>query len=202
MPAIKDVLGVRGYEAFSTHYIANNDEYIDFTVSVDNTADATTSICPEGRESRCTVQYSLRYTPLLVDVSPNDVYLDQQLSLLINPQAANSGNAITSDYDPVQFIKMSGTRTDSEGYIDYQTRLSDYSVGSLPTLAGDQHPGHQEPEVRFRVGNAYLRESSRHCNFAGDDCWYVKTHPKIDSIRKIFVDVELFRCASHELDTV
>ena len=36
--------------------------------------------------------------------------------------------------------------------------------------------------MRFRVGNAYLRESAKHCNFAGDDCWYVKTHPKIDSI--------------------
>jgi hypothetical protein len=21
-----------------------------------------------------------------------------------------------------------------------------------------------------------------HCNFAGDDCWYIKTHPKIDTI--------------------
>ena len=36
--------------------------------------------------------------------------------------------------------------------------------------------------MRFRVGNAYLRDSAKHCNFAGDDCWYVKTHPKIDSI--------------------
>jgi hypothetical protein len=38
------------------------------------------------------------------------------------------------------------------------------------------------PEVRYRVGNAFLRESSKHCNFKGDDCWHVKTHPKIDSI--------------------
>ena len=40
----------------------------------------------------------------------------------------------------------------------------------------------QFPEVRFRVGNAYLRDSAYHCNFAGDDCWYIKTHPKIDTI--------------------
>lgn len=52
----------------------------------------------------------------------------------------------------------------------------------MKTRAGDQHPGKGEPEIRFRVGNAFLRESSKHCNFAGDDCWYVKTHPKIDSI--------------------
>ena len=55
-------------------------------------------------------------------------------------------------------------------------------MGGLKTRAGDQHPGKQEPEVRFRVGNAYKMESSKHCNFAGNDCWYVKTHPKIDSI--------------------
>ena len=38
--------------------------------------------------------------------------------------------------------------------------------------------------MRFRVGNAYVRESAKHCNFAGDDCWFVRTHPKIDSISK------------------
>jgi hypothetical protein len=49
-------------------------------------------------------------------------------------------------------------------------------------LSGDQHPGNHIPEIRFRVGNAYLRESAKHCNFTGNDCWYVKTHPKIDAI--------------------
>lgn len=39
--------------------------------------------------------------------------------------------------------------------------------------------------MRFRVGNAYLRESAKHCNFAGDDCWYIKTHPKIDAISAV-----------------
>lgn len=24
--------------------------------------------------------------------------------------------------------------------------------------------------------------STKHCNFAGDDCWTVRTHPKIESI--------------------
>ena len=124
----------------------------------------------------------MRYTPHLHDVSPSNVYLDQQLSLLINPMAANEDTCITDAMDPVVFIKLSGTRCDSEGLIDYETRLSSYTVGSLKTKAGDQHPGNQDPEVRFRVGNAYKRETAKHCNFAGDDCWYVKTHPKIDAI--------------------
>ena len=36
--------------------------------------------------------------------------------------------------------------------------------------------------MRFRVGNAHIRESAKHCNWAGDECWTVRTHPKITSI--------------------
>jgi len=43
--------------------------------------------------------------------------------------------------DPVVFIKLSGTRCDSEGFIDYTTRLNDYAVDRLKTRAGDQQPG-------------------------------------------------------------
>jgi len=39
--------------------------------------------------------------------------------------------------------------------------------------------------VRFKVGNAFVRDSAKHCNFAGDDCWVVRTHPKIDSISQV-----------------
>ena len=101
---------------------------------------------------------------------------------MLNPQAAMNSDVITSEMDPVVHIKFSGTRTDYEGFIDYETRMTHYTVAGLMTRAGDQLPGNSEPEVRLRVGNAYLRESAKHCNFAGDDCYYVKTHPKIDSI--------------------
>lgn len=104
------------------------------------------------------------------------------LSVLVNPQAANEASTISADYDPVTHIKLSGVRTDYEGYIDYQTRLSSYTVGALKTRSGNQHIGNQVPEVRFRVGDAYLRESAKHCNFAGTDCWYVKTHPMISKV--------------------
>lgn len=169
-------------ETFNTHYISNESENIEFQLKISNQAEATNSACPEDVEHLCHVRYSMRYTPHLHDVSPSNVYLDQQLSILLNPMAANENTCITDDMDPVVFIKFDGTRCDSEGLIDYETRLSAYTVGSLKTKAGDQHPGNQEPEVRFRVGNAYLRETAKHCNFAGDDCWYVKTHPKIDAI--------------------
>jgi len=137
MPAVTDILGGVPMEVFSTHYVANNNENLEFHLSVDNTADATTAACDLYKMDHCLIKYALRYTPLLHDVTPNQVYLDQQINFLINPQAANNDWVITDDYDPVQFIKLSGTRTDSEGLIDYETRLPQYDVGVLTTLAGD-----------------------------------------------------------------
>ena len=180
MPAITDVLGGVPMEVFNTHFLSNESENIEFLLKIANQAEATNSACPETSEHDCMVRYSMRYTPHLHDVSPSNVYLDQQLSLLLNPMGAM--DAISDDMDPVVHIKFSGTRTDSEGLFDNEKRLSGYQVGHLKTKSGDQHPGNQDPEVRFRVGNAFKRETAKHCNFAGDDCWYVKTHPKIDSI--------------------
>ena len=102
----------------------------------------------------------------------------------MNPQASNYNRVMRDDADPVDWIKFGGTRNNFEGLFDSEWRMSGYRVSALPTYSGDQHPGNSVPEIRFRVGNAYLRESAKHCNFAGDDCWYVKTHPKIDSISK------------------
>ena len=103
---------------------------------------------------------------------------------MVNAMAANQDNVMRLDADPVDFIKFSGTRNDFEDLFDNKKRLAYYRVDVLPSRAGDQPPGNSVPEVRFRVGNAYLRGSSKHCNFAGDDCWYVKTHPKIDNVSK------------------
>ena len=85
MPAITDILGGVPMETFNTHYIANDSEDIEFMLHVDNTAEATTSSCGEDWEHKCHVKYSMRYTPLLHDISPSNVYLDQQLSVLVNP---------------------------------------------------------------------------------------------------------------------
>ena len=185
MPAIADFFGVDDFtKAINTAYIANSkDENLKFVVKVANTAEATDSLCPEKDQEKCEVYYNLRYTPLLYDVVPNQVFFDQDISLILNSQRANNKAVITADMDPVVHIKINGTRCDSEGSIDYQTRLDQYEIDALRTKVGNQDPGkNHKPEVRFRVGNAHIRESAKHCNWAGDDCWTVRTHPKITSI--------------------
>ena len=125
MPAIADFFGVDDFtKAINTAYIANSkDENLKFVVKVANTAEATDSLCPEKDQSKCEVYYNLRYTPLLYDVVPNQVFFDQDISLILNSQRANNKAVITADMDPVVHIKINGTRCDSEGSIDYQTRL-------------------------------------------------------------------------------
>ena len=169
-------------EMRANHYIAgNNDEALGFIVKVHNHADTAIIPCP-GSMANCRINYRKRYTPMLHDVSPSNVYLDQRIDLMINAMAANQDNVMKPDGDPVDFIKFSGTRNDFEELWDNTKRLQAYKVDVLASRSGDQPPGNSVPEVRFRVGNAFLRGSSKHCNFAGDDCWYIKTHPKIDSV--------------------
>ena len=61
----------------------------------------------------------MRYTPWIYDVVPNQVFWDQDINIIANPQLANHKNAITADMDPVVHIKINGTRCDAEGYYDY-----------------------------------------------------------------------------------
>ena len=77
MPSITDILGGVPMETFSTHYLANASENLEFLVHIDNTAEATTSSCEDSHEKMCRVRYSMRYTPMLHDISPSNVYLDQ-----------------------------------------------------------------------------------------------------------------------------
>ena len=44
---------------------------------------------------------------------------------------------MTDDADPVDFIKLGGTRNDFEGLFDNEKRLTAYTVSVLPTLSGD-----------------------------------------------------------------
>jgi len=50
-------------------------------------------------------------------------------------------------------------------------------------IVGDQSPANNtEPAILFWGGYAINMPSSVHCNFVGDDCWRVKTHPKINAL--------------------
>ena len=39
-----------------------------------------------------------------------------------------------------------------------------------------------EPRILFYNGLAMVMRSATHCNFANDDCWTVRVHPRIKSV--------------------
>ena len=55
-------------------------------------------------------------------------------------------------------------------------------------LGDDIKPSKSEnPIARFRVGHSVIRQGSAyHCNFAGDDCWYVRVLPRINGVSASF----------------
>ena len=137
MPSMTQLMGNVPISAYSTHYLSNTSEFLKMRVKVANTAEATDSSCHNDIASKCEVHYSLRYTPVLLDTVPNQVYFDQDINFVLNAMRANHKSVISADMDPVVFIKIDGTRCDSEGLIDYETRLGEARVDALRTRAGD-----------------------------------------------------------------
>ena len=75
LPSLIDLFGASSMDSFNQHFIGNNEnESIGFTLKVENSADSETVECLDA--SKCGVQYRFRYTPLLFDVSPSNVYHD------------------------------------------------------------------------------------------------------------------------------
>ena len=88
-----------------------------------------------------------------------------------------------ASYFPVEQLQIGGSNSGWEGLVDYRTRLSKFVLGHIPAYVGEPKPTKSADMVnRFRSGHAYKRTTAYHCNFAGDDCWYVRVHPKIDTI--------------------
>ena len=85
---------------------------------------------------------------------------------------------------PIRELSLGGTLTNWQDTIDAETKLTNFSVGKpLTTVVGDQSPAQDvTPRALFRVGDSYIRDAAKHCNFEGTECWNVKVHPVIDSV--------------------
>ena len=128
--------------------------------------------------------YKRDYTPHLHDVVPNQVYEGQRVDFWFDIMDVHSEKSITPDnYDPAQKISINRVNVNWEGLVDYRTRLTRSTLGRIPARVGDATPTKDADVVtQFRSGYAYKRTTAKHCNYAGDECWYVKVLPKIESI--------------------
>jgi len=86
---------------------------------------------------------------------------------------------------PITAIKIGKTNLDYESTITGDTRLPGWTTGYLKGYVGDQASSKSdEPRVSFKVGDAINTETVKKCNFKGDDCWAVRTHPRIDKLNR------------------
>ena len=76
VPSLTDLWGGVSMDTFNQHYIANNgDEAMRYQVKVQNNAENSFMPCEAGN-SFCNISFRKRYTPMLHDISPSNVYLD------------------------------------------------------------------------------------------------------------------------------
>ena len=136
------------------------------------------------------IRYAQAETPHIIDVIPNQVYAGQEIQFLtITNWAASTGNnGRTQNRRPVEDIKIGSFNTDMD-LITASTRnkWAEYGTAFTVTVGAETLPSRSEtPVARYRTGNSVIRESALHCNFAGDDCWYVRVLPRIDEISPAF----------------
>lgn len=102
----------------------------------------------------------------------------------MNP--ASIPGKLPKTYEPFYYLKIGKELTDWEGLIDLNTTptMAVNKLQSFPTRVGEMNPSKSaDPDINFSMfGRAFIRESARHCNFAGTDCWTVRVHPRIDKI--------------------
>lgn len=134
-------------------------------------------------EVSCNIGYRRKYTPIIHEVVPNQIYKEHKIDWWVNIQDVHSSSVTPKGRMPFEELSIDGSLNNWEGIIDGSTRLDSYQIDSMSVISGDQRPNKNSvPRARFISGDSLIRNSARHCNFAGDDCWNVRTHARIDSV--------------------
>jgi hypothetical protein len=107
----------------------------------------------------------------------------------VNAKNTQSSNGTPADAWPFREIRLGntlvywGSDDSTDGTVTQDKRLAGYTHATIEAIVGDQLPAaNSEPKLLFYPGYAYNLPSSKTCNFAGDDCWTVRSHPKLESL--------------------
>jgi hypothetical protein len=121
---------------------------------------------------------------MLYDIIPNQVYRGQKIQYIINPVRAHLDGSREDGELPIHELKLGSFHTNWAETIDAETKLTANSYSTpLNTFVGNQPPAKDvKPSALFRVGESYIMNTAKHCNFDGTDCWNVRVHPVIDKL--------------------
>ena len=85
-------------------------------------------------------------------------------------------------YNVLNNIRIDGVLMDLSETVTDELRLPENSKIYFEGDVADQQPGISDPKLSFHTGYQHNAPPSMHCNFAGDECWTIKSHPKIEKI--------------------
>lgn len=120
---------------------------------------------------------------MIHEVVPNQIYKDHKIDWWINIMYVHEKEVTPSGRFPFEELSIDGTLNNWEDLIEVGHRLNHISVNRLSAISGDQRPNKSSiPRARFITGDSLIRNTAKHCNFAGDDCWNVRTHARVDSV--------------------
>jgi len=105
-------------------------------ISVTNTAEPDRDIyC--WNELSCMLTYKRAYTPILMDVVPNQLYKDQNVDWMINIQGVHSCGTTPDGRLPMEELSIDGALNYWGSTIDSETRLDSYRIDRLSAKVTD-----------------------------------------------------------------
>jgi len=132
----------------------------------------------------CKYYYRRDYTAILRDITPPNVAANSEVWFHIDPRHAHaSHSSMPSGEPPYRSIHMGQYLMLTHDIIADTDRLNGFSNNQQYAIMGEgASMNSTDPRVMFYNGLAQVLRSATHCNFAGDDCWVVRVHPRIKTV--------------------
>jgi hypothetical protein len=104
--------------------------------------------------SKCLINYSRDYTPVLMYTTPNEVYYGQLLQFHINAKYASNALATPLGMPQIGDIRLDGYLTDISP-IDNDSRSEQFNRDHVEVFVGNNPPAeNSEPKILLRNGYA------------------------------------------------
>lgn len=122
----------------------------------------------------------------MLDITPANVCQGQELHFHINARGTHTTAVTPADEKPYRSIHMGQYLIDTEDIIADDDRLNAWSHDMQYAVMTDgASMNSTDPRILFYNGLAQVTRVAReHCNFAGDDCYTVRVHPRIKKVSK------------------
>ena len=178
MPSISELFNGLPLEQFTDF------SQVDTDISVLDIGNMNRLACDESNKSRCKINFSWDYTPVVSQIIPPVVYKGMEMTVYLNPKKAPSYYDSTLGGSRCE-IRIDGTSNDFGFNTDGNTELRSntmYPVAS--TVMTDERNSTADLKVFMRgAGNAWIKpDNNLIYSLDGTESYTMKVLPSIDQI--------------------